>query len=162
MSDKLTALWDDLNENAYDPTWHKYYFKEANQIIRKHFESLLQQEQPKFKEGDKVVLVEDYNEYWSKGEKFVVQEDLKQGSYLCKAVGDPAIFEFEESEIDFQQEQPEQGWIEQVFNAGFDEGYTNPMELDGKLITEKEYEQGRKENFEAWLPEFLPEPPNTN
>ncbi len=35
---RLDKLFDDLQENAYDSIWHKYFYKEANQIIRKHFE----------------------------------------------------------------------------------------------------------------------------
>jgi hypothetical protein len=42
---------------------------------------------------------------------------------------------------------------EELFNAGFDEGYTNPMELNGRVVTEKEYEEGRKHNFNQWVNE---------
>jgi hypothetical protein len=34
----LKELWNDLWENAYNPEYHNYSYKEANQIIRKHFE----------------------------------------------------------------------------------------------------------------------------
>jgi len=37
---KLDILFKDLEKNAYDKSSHKYYFKEANQIIKKHFDSL--------------------------------------------------------------------------------------------------------------------------
>jgi len=40
-----------------------------------------------------------------------------------------------------------------LFNAGFDEGYTNNMEIDGRSITEKQYEEGRKHNFNQWVNE---------
>lgn len=39
-SKKLKALYDDLQTNAYDNDYHSYYYKETNQIIRKHFEKL--------------------------------------------------------------------------------------------------------------------------
>lgn len=34
----LNDLFDDLQKNAYNAEYHNYYYKEANQIIRKHFE----------------------------------------------------------------------------------------------------------------------------
>jgi len=40
---------------------------------------------------------------------------------------------------------------EKWFNYGFDEGYTSPMEHDGKSITQEEYETGRKKNYEQLL-----------
>ena len=36
----LKKLFDELGKNAYNPTYHNYYFKEANQTIRKFFESI--------------------------------------------------------------------------------------------------------------------------
>ena len=36
----LTELFAELEEKAYDITWHKYYYKEANQIIRRHVEKI--------------------------------------------------------------------------------------------------------------------------
>lgn len=33
----IDELFDDLEANAYDSAFHKYFVKEANQIIRKHF-----------------------------------------------------------------------------------------------------------------------------
>ena len=41
--------------------------------------------------------------------------------------------------------------IRETFYAGFDEGYTNPLEIDGKIITEEEYEAERKRNYFQWL-----------
>lgn len=41
--------------------------------------------------------------------------------------------------------------IRETFYAGFDEGYTNPLERDGKIITEDEYEAERKRNYFQWL-----------
>ncbi|TRZ80537.1 hypothetical protein D4R86_04255 [bacterium] len=35
----LMDLFDDLQKNAYNAEYHNYHFKEANQIIRKHFEA---------------------------------------------------------------------------------------------------------------------------
>lgn len=35
---KLEMLFEELEENAYDIDTHSYYYKEANQIIRKYFE----------------------------------------------------------------------------------------------------------------------------
>ena len=35
----LNDLFDDLQNNAYNVEYHNYYYKEANQIIRKHFEA---------------------------------------------------------------------------------------------------------------------------
>ena len=35
----LRKLFDELEKNAYNPTYHNYYYKEANQTIRKFFES---------------------------------------------------------------------------------------------------------------------------
>jgi hypothetical protein len=36
----LTDLFDDLEKNAYNAEYHNYNYKQANQIIRKHFEAL--------------------------------------------------------------------------------------------------------------------------
>jgi hypothetical protein len=36
----LTELFAELEEKAYDITWHKYYYKEANQVIRRHIEKI--------------------------------------------------------------------------------------------------------------------------
>jgi hypothetical protein len=49
--------------------------------------------------------------------------------------------------------------VEEIFNAGFDEGYTSPMGINGKHITEDEYDRGRKDNYNLWLKEV--QPPNT-
>lgn len=38
---ELQDLFDELQTGAYNPTYHNYYYKEANQIIRKHVEALL-------------------------------------------------------------------------------------------------------------------------
>lgn len=37
-SKELQNLFDDLQMNAYNSDYHTYYYKDANQIIRKHFE----------------------------------------------------------------------------------------------------------------------------
>lgn len=42
---------------------------------------------------------------------------------------------------------------EEIFNAGFDEGYTSPMEINGKAINEGQYERGRKSNYNQWVKE---------
>lgn len=39
-STKLDALFADLDKNAYEAELHKYWIKQANQIIRTHFEEL--------------------------------------------------------------------------------------------------------------------------
>lgn len=39
---KLNDLFNDLRHNAYFVDYHAYYYKEANQIIRKHFEALVE------------------------------------------------------------------------------------------------------------------------
>lgn len=44
---ELKDLYDDLEKNAYDINYHTYYCKYANQIIRKHFERLQQQDSTK-------------------------------------------------------------------------------------------------------------------
>jgi hypothetical protein len=36
--ERLKALFDELERDAYNAEYHNYYYKEANQIIRKHFE----------------------------------------------------------------------------------------------------------------------------
>jgi hypothetical protein len=41
--------------------------------------------------------------------------------------------------------------IRDIFNAGFDEGYSNPMEVDGETVTTEEYEAERKKNHLDWL-----------
>lgn len=40
MEDKLKLIFDELWDKAYDVVSHKYEYKYANQIIRKHFDSL--------------------------------------------------------------------------------------------------------------------------
>ena len=39
--ERLKALFDELERDAYNAEYHNYYYKEANQIIRKHFEQSL-------------------------------------------------------------------------------------------------------------------------
>jgi hypothetical protein len=39
---------------------------------------------------------------------------------------------------------------EDTFNVGFDEGYTSPLERNGKRITTEEYEAHRRECFDEW------------
>ena len=34
----LEDLFSELEEKAYDSVYHKYYYKEANQVIRQFFE----------------------------------------------------------------------------------------------------------------------------
>jgi len=43
--DELKSIFADLWDNAYDPEYHHYEFKQVNQIIRKHFEQYAQQPQ---------------------------------------------------------------------------------------------------------------------
>ena len=38
--DKLQHLYNDLQNNAYNVEFHNYHYKEANQILRKHFERI--------------------------------------------------------------------------------------------------------------------------
>lgn len=38
---RLAALFEDLELNAYNEEFHNYYIKQANQIIRTHFEKIL-------------------------------------------------------------------------------------------------------------------------
>lgn len=45
--------------------------------------------------------------------------------------------------------------IRETFYAGFDEGYTNPLERNGEIITEEEYEAERKRNFQDYLESLL-------
>lgn len=40
MEEKLDLIFKELEEKAYNPKWHTYEFKEANQVIRKFFEAL--------------------------------------------------------------------------------------------------------------------------
>jgi alpha-ketoglutarate-dependent taurine dioxygenase len=40
---ELKDLFDDLEMNAYNRDYHTYYYKDANQIVRKHFERLQKQ-----------------------------------------------------------------------------------------------------------------------
>ncbi|MCP4987996.1 MAG: hypothetical protein GY928_18675 [Colwellia sp.] len=42
LDKRLQDIFDELQEVAYNPTYHNYYFKEANQVIRKHVEKLLE------------------------------------------------------------------------------------------------------------------------
>jgi len=46
----LMDLFNDLGKNAYNAEYHNYHFKEANQIIRKHFEQFASQ----FQQEDKI------------------------------------------------------------------------------------------------------------
>ena len=39
-SKALNKLYNDLEKNSYYSIYHVYTYKEANQIIRKHFEKL--------------------------------------------------------------------------------------------------------------------------
>jgi exonuclease VII small subunit len=39
-SQKLEALFNDLNKKAYHSYAHNYHYKEANQVIREHVEKL--------------------------------------------------------------------------------------------------------------------------
>ena len=41
LQKELQDLFDELQTGAYNPTYHNYYYKEANQIIRRHVEALL-------------------------------------------------------------------------------------------------------------------------
>lgn len=41
--------------------------------------------------------------------------------------------------------------VRETFYAGFDEGYTNPLEKDGRTITEEEYKVERHRNYLQWL-----------
>lgn len=43
ISKELQGLFDELDKNAYNRDYHTYYYKDANQIIRKHFERLEKQ-----------------------------------------------------------------------------------------------------------------------
>ena len=38
-NEELKKIWDELEDEAYDVTYNNYSYKEANQIIRKHFEA---------------------------------------------------------------------------------------------------------------------------
>lgn len=40
---------------------------------------------------------------------------------------------------------------ENIFNAGFDEGYTSPLELDEKRVTEDEYKNHRKSCYKEYI-----------
>ena len=40
INDRLARLFYELEADAYNADYHNYYYKEANQIIRKHFERL--------------------------------------------------------------------------------------------------------------------------
>lgn len=54
ISKELQDLFNDLQMNAYNKDYHTYYYKDANQIIRKHFE--LHQKQIKLKPEDVAVM----------------------------------------------------------------------------------------------------------
>ena len=41
----LQELFNDLENNAYNSEYHNFYYKEASQIIRKHFEQLFHSHQ---------------------------------------------------------------------------------------------------------------------
>ena len=40
MDKKLAALLDDLMARAFDPRSQKYNFRDANEVIKKHFERI--------------------------------------------------------------------------------------------------------------------------
>jgi len=40
-SDELNKIWDELEEKAYNVTYHNYSYKEANQVIRSNIELIL-------------------------------------------------------------------------------------------------------------------------
>jgi len=43
QSEELKALWDELQEKAYNTESHNYHFKESNQVIRVHFEKMIKE-----------------------------------------------------------------------------------------------------------------------
>jgi hypothetical protein len=62
--ENLKKIYDELYENAYDIDFHGYHYKEANQIIRKHFEAyaLLEKEleqKPEHETCDGCVMFQD-------------------------------------------------------------------------------------------------------
>ena len=46
IQETLKALYNELEEKAIEPQYYRYYIKDANQIIRKHFESYASQQMP--------------------------------------------------------------------------------------------------------------------
>jgi len=57
----LTDLFNDLQKNAYNFEYHNYHYKEANQIIRKHFEAMEQYHKAQMRE-EIIKWMEDYYE----------------------------------------------------------------------------------------------------
>ena len=42
LDKRLQDLFDELEKDAYNQTTHNYYYKEANQTIRKHVEAIIE------------------------------------------------------------------------------------------------------------------------
>lgn len=53
MEEALNNLYDDLEREAYCLDTHTYLFKEANQVIRRHFEKNFTKPKPR---GKKLLL----------------------------------------------------------------------------------------------------------
>jgi len=56
IQETLKALYNELEEKAIEPQYYRYYIKDANQIIRKHFESYASQQMPSEEEREKLII----------------------------------------------------------------------------------------------------------
>jgi len=88
IQETLKALYNELEEKAIEPQYYRYYIKDANQIIRKHFESYASQQMPsedkikKFAKGLKNTLDYVYHNGTSQEQKRVKRYIISQTMQL--------------------------------------------------------------------------------